>query len=115
MLEDVQNTNTGFKEWADGVETLVKRGVDEGLIEQMNLAGPQAANEIKALNSMTDAELKIWVETSKDNASMFREKAVEEAAKLKGEVETQLQLVQDAIDAKEAGMIEVGKKLALGV
>lgn len=115
MLEDVQNTNTGFKEWSEGLEKLAERGVDEGLIAKMEEAGPKMAEEIKALNSMSDEELQLWVETSKENAVMFRNQAVSELEPLKAEVDAELQKVEDAIAAKEEGMKEVGRMLGAGV
>jgi TP901 family phage tail tape measure protein len=44
-------------EWANNIEELAKRGIDDGLLETLRGAGPEAAGHVKALVEASDDEL----------------------------------------------------------
>lgn len=50
-----------FDGWAANLKRLAKRGVDEGLLEELRQMTPKAAAEVQALQKMTDAQLTEYV------------------------------------------------------
>lgn len=44
-------------DWANNIETLAQRGVDEGLLEQLRQAGPESAGYVNAMVQASDEEL----------------------------------------------------------
>jgi len=68
LTKNLQDQVTEIRKWAESLEALAKRGVDEGLVEELRKMGPKANSEIMAMVKMSDTELdrynKIWQEKS---------------------------------------------------
>lgn len=66
-LSDLQTaldtTQNGFEEWANNIDELSKRGISQGLLQELEEAGPESAEKVKALLSATDPELKKYSKT----------------------------------------------------
>ncbi|MEH7456317.1 hypothetical protein V7183_03550 [Bacillus sp. JJ1127] len=45
-------------QWADNIQSLLSRGLDNGLLEELKQMGPKAAGEVAVLAKMTDEELR---------------------------------------------------------
>lgn len=86
-----------MKDWAKNLKSLAKRGVNEGLIKELEKMGPAAAGEIKALNSMTDKELEEYVKLWEEKHQLAREKATTELEKLKQETAKKVKELEDSI------------------
>ena len=43
MIGNLKNNQAAVAEWSEGLETLAKRGVDQGILEELRKGGPQAA------------------------------------------------------------------------
>ncbi len=56
MTANMQANQTAIAEWATNIDALAKRGLDEGLLEQLREAGPESAAQVKALVEATDTE-----------------------------------------------------------
>lgn len=63
LFENLKSQVEGITEWADNVESLSNRGINEGLLADLKEMGPSAAGEIAALNKMSDKELKEYSKT----------------------------------------------------
>lgn len=87
-----------FGEWQDLLDNLSKRGVDDGLIGELQEMGPSAIAEIKALNSMSDSELDKYTALWSIKHAQAREQAVGELEGLR--IETQQNIAQLRIDAE---------------
>lgn len=48
----------GIEEWADNIEALAERGIDQGLLLKLENMGPQGAAYVEAFTKMSDEELK---------------------------------------------------------
>lgn len=72
-----------LEDWAGNIKKLAKRGVDEGMIAELEKMGPQAAGEIKALTTMTDGELNNYVKLWKEKHRLARTQAMSELEQLK--------------------------------
>lgn len=57
LLKNLQSQIVGITEWADNVQTLAGRGINEGLLKALSDMGPSGAKYANALVEMTDAEL----------------------------------------------------------
>ncbi len=49
MIENLRQNRAQVKEWADGIEYLIKHGVDQGIIQQFIDAGPEASAAVTEL------------------------------------------------------------------
>ncbi|WP_342505862.1 tape measure protein [Sporosarcina sp. FSL K6-2383] len=57
MTKNLEENQRIIGEWADNVATLAERGIDEGLLDTLRSAGPEAAGLVNNLVSSSDAEL----------------------------------------------------------
>lgn len=57
MTANLQKNIDAVNKWSQNLETLAKRGLDQGLIEQMRKAGPKMANQTQALVDASDEQL----------------------------------------------------------
>lgn len=57
MTANLQENQRIIGEWADNIEALAQRGVDEGLLEQLRQAGPESAGYVNAMVQASDTEL----------------------------------------------------------
>lgn len=57
MTANLQKNIEAVDKWSQNLETLAKRGLDQGLIEQMRQAGPKMANQTQALVDSSDEQL----------------------------------------------------------
>ena len=57
MTANLQKNIEAVDKWSQNLEILAKRGLDQGLIEQMKQAGPKMANQTQALVDASDEQL----------------------------------------------------------
>lgn len=57
MIANLQKNIDATEKWASNLEQLAKRGLDQGLIEQLRQAGPKAAEQTQALVNASDEQL----------------------------------------------------------
>lgn len=57
MTANLQKNIDAVDKWSQNLETLAKRGLDKGLIEQMRQAGPKMADQTQALVNASDEQL----------------------------------------------------------
>lgn len=57
MTSNLQENQRIIGEWANNIEALAQRGVNEGLLEQLRQAGPESAGYVNAMVQASDAEL----------------------------------------------------------
>lgn len=97
LLQNLQDQVYAFSNWRSEIQSLANRGLDEALIDELIEMGPSAAAEIKALNSMTDAELGQYNLLWSQKSAMAREQAISELEDLRIEtVENISKLQSDA-------------------
>ena len=119
LLNNLQEQVGGFQAWSDEINRLSKRGVDDGLINELKQMGPKALPQIQALNQMTGQELESYVKLWGEKNKLAREAAEEEMKPLKdnvvaklGEVETAMENQQSAMETAGGGL---GKAIGLGI
>ena len=57
MTANLQKNIEAVDKWAGNLEELARRGLDQGLIEQLRQAGPKAAEQTQALVNASDEQL----------------------------------------------------------
>ena len=67
LLENMQSQIDGVTNWAENMETLADRGINEGILTKLAEMGPEGANYVAAFAQMSDDELKkageMWTES----------------------------------------------------
>ncbi len=115
LLENAEGQTDIMSDWADEMDKLAARGIDEGLLKRIRDMGPEAYNEVRALNNMTDEQLQEWVgyyEKMGADANAAAAKAHEDLYK---EVQTALANVRTTIANERETMLRLGENLAKGV
>lgn len=117
LLDNLQSQVGGLKDWENTLESLRKRGVAKGLIEELQEAGVDSLADIKLLNSMTDTELNKYVSLWKEKQQLATKEAVREIDK-----ETYVKQIRTLVNnaGKELDKLEQTykkdlKKLGIGV
>lgn len=57
LLNNMQSQVEGISRWADNMEELAERGIDQGLLQHLADMGPEGAGYVSTFVSMTDEEL----------------------------------------------------------
>lgn len=57
MIANLEHNQEALTQWADNLVLLGERGLDQGLLQQLRDAGPEAAGNVAALASATDEQL----------------------------------------------------------
>ena len=78
LVSNLQSQVKEFDFWQSNMEALAKKGVDEGLIKELQAMGPKASAQIRALNTLSSGELDIYVSLWRRKHSEARSQAVDE-------------------------------------
>ncbi|MCM1264057.1 MAG: phage tail tape measure protein, partial [Butyrivibrio sp.] len=133
MVANMQSQVTGLQEWADNIETLADRGINQGLLQVLADMGPTGAAYVASFVDMTDEELEkaneLYVEslslpdeTAEQIAESYKkagEKAAEKAAEGATDSETNLESAMELSDEAAERVAEsykgVGEKAVEGM
>ncbi|MEZ3446198.1 MAG: phage tail tape measure protein [Lachnospiraceae bacterium] len=58
ILANMQSQIDGVSQWAENMDELARRGIDQGLLQHLANLGPQGAGYVEAFITMTDDQLK---------------------------------------------------------
>jgi phage-related protein len=97
LLKNLQSQVKIMQQWLGDLQKLAKRGVDEGLIQELRKMGPAAAGEIRALTQMSDSELNKYVQLWKEKHQLASTAATTELEKLKEKTKEKIQALKDSI------------------
>lgn len=99
LLENLQSQVEGIAAWEKELNLLGARGISEGLLEELQEMGPEAAASIKALNSLTAEELAEYDKLWNQRNELAQSQAIKENEPLRHETEEKIeQLKEDADD-----------------
>lgn len=117
LLDNLQSQVSGLKDWEDTLESLRKRGVATGLIEELQEAGVDSLADIKLLNSMTDTELNKYVSLWKEKQQLATKEAVREIDKTTyiNQIKALVNNAGNELDKLEQTYKNDLKKLGVGV
>jgi phage-related protein len=97
LLQNLQSQVKIMQQWLSDLQKLSKRGVDEGLIQELRKMGPAAAGEIHALTQMSDSALNKYVQLWKQKHQLASTAATTELEKLKEKTREKIQQLKDSI------------------
>ena len=79
LIKNLKSQITGITEWAENMQLLAARGVNQGLLKALSDMGPSGANYVNALVTMSGKELKKMNKLYKQRLSL-NDKAADEIA-----------------------------------
>lgn len=117
LIDNLQSQVSGLRDWESTLESLRKRGVATGLIEELQEAGVDSLADIKLLNSMTDTELNKYVSLWKEKQQLATKEAVREIDKTTyvNQIKALVNSAGEELDRLEQTYKNDLKKLGVGV
>ena len=94
LMDNLQNQVDEFKDWQSVLDSLSARGLNEGLVEELQEMGPSAIAEIKALSTMSDSQLQQYAILWSDKHKLAKNKATEELENLRIETNTAIKALR---------------------
>ncbi|HEY9660719.1 MAG TPA: hypothetical protein V6C65_19860, partial [Allocoleopsis sp.] len=97
LIDNLKGQVSVLRSWSSNLKILAKRGVDEGLIAELQKLGPSASAEIRALTRLSDKQLNQYVALWREKHRLARTQAVSELAGLKKETDQKIKELQDSL------------------
>lgn len=94
LMDNLQNQVDEFKDWQSVLDSLSARGLNEGLVEELQEMGPSAIAEIKALSTMSDSQLQQYAILWSAKHKLAKNKATEELENLRIETNTAIKALR---------------------
>lgn len=91
LLANLEGQVKAFEEWQKNIQTLVKRGLDEGLVKELQEMGPKASAEIAALTTLSDEQLQKYAQLWKQKHELARQQAVNELEGMRQQTQEKIQ------------------------
>lgn len=92
LMANLQGQIAAFDAWQKNISELAKKGIDEGLLKELQDMGPASAVQIDALNQMTDEQLTAYVSLWQTKHQQVKTQAIWELESLR--IETAAKIVQ---------------------
>lgn len=92
LLANLQQQNNVLVDWMGNLGKLTERGLDEGLIAELQQMGPKSAAEIAALTTLSDEQLTQYTELWKNKSNLARTQAISELEGMR--IDTANQIVE---------------------
>jgi phage-related protein len=102
LLTNLSGQVNTFKQWQSNMANLASRGISEGLLKELQDMGPQAADEIAALTTLSDAELQQYTNLWAEKHRLAAEAATKELEGLKIETQEKVKALRLAAVAELA-------------
>ncbi|SPU37920.1 phage tail tape measure protein, TP901 family [Lysinibacillus capsici] len=90
LISALQSQVTAFEDWQKNIANLASKGINEGLLAELQEMGPKAGAEIAALNTLTEEQLAEYTELWKTKNEQARTQAETELTGLKQNTEKQI-------------------------
>ncbi|MBO1628189.1 phage tail protein [Bacillus arachidis] len=97
LMKNLQTQTEVLRNWISNLKELTARGVDEGLIKELQQMGPKAANEVAALTQMTQEGLNNYVSLWREKGRLAKEQAIDELSQLKESTDQKIKELQDSL------------------
>lgn len=91
LLANLEGQVKAFEEWQQNIQMLVKRGLDEGLIKELQELGPKAFAEIAALTTLSDEQLQEYAELWRQKHELAKQQAVNELEGMRQQTQEKIQ------------------------
>jgi len=116
MLANMRASLDAINTWRDSLSAVAKRGLPNTIVEELRAMGLDGADELAALNSMTDAQLKEWValwnRREKSGAAEGAKQFVDDIAGVVAGVKSQFEsIAKNAMKGLSKGLRDEGRKV----
>lgn len=102
LLANLQSQIIEFKTWQIRLESLAGKGLSSGLISELEAMGPQSVEQIKALDSLSAAELTNYASMWEEKHKLAKKQSVQELEGLRVESINKISLLKsDAVTELE--------------
>lgn len=95
LLANLQQQNNVLVDWMGNLGALAERGLDEGLLAELQQMGPKSAAEIAALTTLSDEQLQQYTALWKNKSSLARQQAIGELEGMRIDTANQIILLQE--------------------
>lgn len=99
LTQALQDQVTQLQKFTSDIADLTKKGVDEGLIANLEQMGPKAEPEITALNSMTSSQLEQYVTLWQEKQQAANNAVAEELKNAQSDIGSKVQKIRDDTNA----------------
>ena len=91
LLENLSGQIAAMEDFYSGLDELMSRGVGSALVDEIRSMGPDAADELSALLSLSDEKLSEYASLYQEKQELANSIAVNELEELRKETDTQIQ------------------------
>jgi len=99
LTKNLQDQVKELQNWSSNLEKLAKKGIDEGLLAELEKMGPGANAEIEALSKMSASELTKYAALWQQKHELARTQAAKELEGLREDTDEQIRALYDDLDA----------------
>ncbi|MGR6904951.1 hypothetical protein [Lysinibacillus sp. BSL11] len=100
LIENLRGQVDAMRDWANDLQMLAAKGVDQGLIAELQAIGPSAQAEIAALNQLSLGELNEYEKLWKEKTQIARERAQFELTGQRKDMADQIEKLQTETKSK---------------
>ena len=90
LLGNLQGQVDTFEQWQANIQELATRGINEGLLGELEDMGPSAASEIAALLTLTDDQLQQYSDLWLEKSQLAKYQATSELQELNQETQAEI-------------------------
>ena len=95
LIGNLKDQVNELEDWSSNLKTLAQRGIDDGLLKELQDMGPKSANYIAALVRMNDEELTEFQNLWAEKTRLAKEQALYELEDMKYQSEENLEKLQE--------------------
>ncbi|UKJ44286.1 hypothetical protein [Lysinibacillus sp. ACHW1.5] len=100
LISNLRGQNDAFKDWMSDLQSLTAKGLDKGLLAELQAMGPKAASEITALNGLSEAELAEYTALWKEKSELAHTQSISEHEQMRLDTEAQIQALRASTAAQ---------------
>lgn len=108
LIASMQEETQSMSQWADNMEILAERGIDEGLLQQLQEAGPESASLVQEIVDSSDEEMHELEDAFYENTL-----AATKAASV--QVVSGCADIVEAVEGYRSGMSDAGEYMTEGL
>lgn len=108
LLKNIGDQAERLQAWSDSLSELAERGIKGGLLDEIQSMGPEYLNEINALLSLSDDDLKKYEDLFAEKQRIANERATKELKGLRSETDNQIAELVAGVEDQLDGLPDVG-------
>ncbi|MGR6897000.1 hypothetical protein [Rummeliibacillus sp. BSL5] len=102
LKSNLQSQVETIRTWSENMASLASKGIDEGLLAELQAMGPGAASQIAAMNTLSDTELQEYVALWQEKSTLATQIATNELVDLRLETNKQIEQLKKETKAQLA-------------